>query len=245
MKKSKVKGLKDHQIDWQGEVLKLRPTMFKILTPNGHGTGFLIFKNDKNVCGIATAYHVISHAIDWKEPIKLKQFSTSRERFLEDNPNVRVVKYDESKDLALIMFINDGTFDFECTLPDLTEVNQIVDQGTQIGWNGFPVIAPNDLCFFSGYISSHIKEQDSYLVDGVAINGVSGAPAFFPEKETGKIKICGVISNYFPNTSTGQSLPGLSMIRSVTPLKLECESLKSLDEANKKTEEEVKPELES
>lgn len=217
--------------NWQKEAQKLRPFVFKILTPNGYGTGFLIFKNNKNICGVATAYHVIAHAVEWNEPIKLKHFTTNKEMLLPHDAEKRVIRFDQQKDLALIMFVNTD-FQLEDDLPDLTNVDEIVDQGVEIGWNGFPVIAQDDLCFFSGRISCFLNQEDSYLVDGVAINGVSGAPAFFIDEKTSKLKICGLISDYFSNNSTGQSLPGLSKIRSVTLLKKECENLKSMDEAN-------------
>lgn len=230
-------------MDWKSEILKIKPFMFKISTPSGHGTGFLIFKNDQNICGVATAFHVISHAVEWNEPIKLMQFSTGIEKFLPYDPSARVIKFDAQKDLALIMFTNDD-FNLDEALPELVDVGTIVDQGTEIGWNGFPVLAPNDLCFFSGYISCRLNGDDSYLVDGVSIHGVSGAPAFFLDKDSKKMKICGLISQYFPNQSTGQSLPGLAKIRSVTPLKQECENLKSMDEARKNAEKTNEKDLE-
>ena len=79
--------------------------------------------------------------------------------------------------------------------------------------------------------------MESYLVDGVAINGVSGAPAFFIDPKTSELKICGVISNYYPNRSTGEALPGLSMIRSVMTYRETLKSLKTIDEANEKARE--------
>lgn len=228
------------QKDWQTEILKIKPFMFKISTPTGYGTGFLIFKNDQNICGIATAYHVISHAFEWNEPIKISQYISNKERFLINDPNIRVIEINQDRDLAFILFADDqnNPFDIdEKNIPKLTDIGEIVDVGTEIGWNGFPVIESSELCFFSGCISCYLKNLDSYLVDGVAINGVSGAPAFFIDKKTLELKICGVISNYFPNKSTGDSLPGLSMIRSVTIYKDRLENLKSIDEARKKSSE--------
>mgnify|MGYP001615140802 CR=1 FL=1 len=234
---------KETQKNWQTEILKIKPFIFKISTPTGYGTGFLIFKNDQNICGIATAYHVIAHAYEWNEPIKISQYISNKERFLIYDPNIRVIEVNQERDLAFILFADNpqDSFDInEKNIPKLTDLGEIVDTGTEIGWNGFPVIEPSELCFFSGFISCYLKKIDSYLVDGVAINGVSGAPSFFIDKKTFELKICGVISNYFPNKSTGDSLPGLSMIRSVTIYKERLENLKSIDEARKKAEENKK-----
>jgi hypothetical protein len=229
--------------DWQTEILKIKPYMFKISTPTGYGTGFLIFKNDQNICGIATAYHVVSHAYEWNEPIKISQFISNKERFLISDSDVRVIEVNKERDLAFILFLDDisNSFDInEKDIPKLTDIGEVVDTGIEIGWNGFPVIESSSLCFFAGYISCYLSNIDSYLVDGVSINGVSGAPAFFIDKNTSELKICGVISNYFPNKSTGESLPGLSMIRSVTIYKERLENLKSIDEARRKNEEIIK-----
>ena len=231
---------KETKKNWQTEILKIKPFIFKISTPTGYGTGFLIFRNDKNICGIATAYHVIAHAYEWNEPIKISQYISNKERFLINDPNIRVIEVNQDRDLAFILFADNPQDAFDVNdknIPKLTDLGEIVDIGTEIGWNGFPVIEPSELCFFSGYISCYLSKIDSYLVDGVAINGVSGAPAFFIDKKTFELKICGVISNYFPNKSTGDSLPGLSMIRSVTTYKERLENLKSIDEARKKAEE--------
>ncbi|MEI6352828.1 MAG: serine protease [Candidatus Nomurabacteria bacterium] len=233
---------KENQNNWQTGILSINPSIFKISTPTGYGTGFLIFKNDQNLCGIATAYHVIAHAYEWNEPIKISQHISSKERFLISDPTIRVIEVDKQRDLAFILFKDDtnNPFDIEeKDIPKLIDIDQIIDVGTEIGWTGFPVIEANSLCFFAGYISCHLQNMDSYLVDGVAINGVSGAPAFFIDKNSSELKICGVISNYFPNKSTGDSLPGLSMIRSVTVYKQRLENLQSMDEARRKAQNEV------
>jgi hypothetical protein len=37
-----------------------------------------------------------------------------------------------------------------------------------------------NLCFFAGNVSAWVAEQGAYLVDGVAINGVSSGPGVPP-----------------------------------------------------------------
>ena len=50
---------------------------------------------------------------------------------------------------------------------------------------GFPTIEPYKLCFFSGSISAGRDDDSAYLIDGVAINGVSGGPVFYLEATEG------------------------------------------------------------
>ncbi len=60
----------------------------------------------------------------------------------------------------------------------LVPKDKFLKVGNKIGWLGFPAIQGANLCFFSGDISAWLQSQMAYLVDGVAINGVSGGPAF-------------------------------------------------------------------
>ena len=59
-------------IKWYEVLEQVRNHTFKIITPQGSGTGFLLtFQPQFGIYGIATAYHVIDHAYTWEEPIKL------------------------------------------------------------------------------------------------------------------------------------------------------------------------------
>ena len=51
-------------------------------------------------------------------------------------------------------------------------------------------------------------------------------------------KLCGVVSAYIPNRATGEALPGVCVIRSVAPYRGMLQSLKSLEEAREKAEQE-------
>ena len=103
----------------------------------------------------------------------------------------------------------------------------------EVGWCGFPSIAPDDLCFFEGHISSYLAKEGSYLVDGVAINGVSGGPAFFPVDKQNEPIVCGVLSGYIPNITEGKSLPGVCYIRSVEAFRSLIKEYKSIDDKNR------------
>ena len=66
-------------------------------------------------------------------------------------------------------------------------------------------MAEAELCFFHGFISGYFNDPPTYLVDGVAINGVSGGPAF-----DNRVHIIGLVSAYIPNRVDRQTtLPGL------------------------------------
>jgi hypothetical protein len=91
----------------------------------------------------------------------------------------------------------------------------ILPPGVPVGWCGYPNIADQQNCFFAGHLSSPVDASGDYLVDGVVIHGVSGAPAFISVED--HVTLIGVISAYLPNRTAGEVLPGMSLIRSVNP----------------------------
>lgn len=101
--------------------------------------------------------------------------------------------------------------------------------GASIGWLGFPALPSADLCFFTGSISARLESLSAYFVDGVAINGVSGGPAFAIDGD--EPYMVGVVSAYMPNRATGEALPGLGIVRDVTQFHVEVQRFRSFDEA--------------
>ena len=104
-------------------------------------------------------------------------------------------------------------------------------------------VAPYDLCFFSGkisalkqYRSERYGDTKAYLIDGVAINGVSGGPVIHSNPADG-IQIVGTVSAYWANRATGESLPGLSVAQDVSHFHEVASTVQSLDEASKKKAE--------
>ena len=67
------------------------------------------------------------------------------------------------------------------------------------GMHGYPAIEPYTLCFFAGTVSARLENRNAYLVDGVAINGVSGGPVFHCV-DSDQVQIIGCVSAY---TQTG------------------------------------------
>ena len=73
----------------------------------------------------------------------------------------------------------------------------------------------------------------AYFLDGVAINGVSGGPAFHLLDSQEEPCITGIVSAYIPNVATGSTLPGLSVARNVRQLQDTVKTFKSMDDAAK------------
>lgn len=221
--------MSDNQKTWFQVVEEIKPYIVKLITRDGSGTGFLFAYSDSGkVCGIATAAHVINHANYWQESIRIQHFSSHETILIKEDE--RAIFLDANKDAASIV-IHSSKLPFPKKLLALVPEGKYVKIGNEIGWMGFPAISPNDCCFFSGRLSCWINEQDSYLVDGVAINGVSGGPAFYHNSSEGITEILGVVSAYIPNRATGVSLPGLCVIRDVTPFHEAIARLKSLTAA--------------
>jgi hypothetical protein len=102
---------------------------------------------------------------------------------------------------------------------------------------GFPQIQSNSLCFFSGRISASDVKAGSYLVDGVAIHGVSGGPSVLVEDDNALI--VGVVSSYLPNQTAGGTLPGLCFLAGVSQLQRSIKTLSNMEEAK---EQQPRPE---
>lgn len=219
---------------WYNAVELLDPFVFKILTPKGSGTGFQIFSSFKNnLYGVATAYHVIAQAYEWEQPIKLIHHLTKKIVLLKSDE--RAIFTFPGKDLAFILF-NKKDLPEVSAVPELVQKDSYLKRGVGIGWCGFPAVASNELCFFSGHVSCYLEKENSYLVDGVAINGVSGGPAFFIPDGHETFVIGGVVTAYIPNRVTGETLPGVCFVSSVESYLKTLEELKSLEDAQQKAE---------
>ena len=216
--------------EWAVALRHIKPYVFKITTPSGSGTGFQIsYSAKKSLCGIATALHVVDHSHEWEEPIKITHHESGKSVTLRHD--ARAVFTYPDKDLAFILF-SKGDIPAQTSLLSLMAEKKNLRQGVQMAWCGFPAVASSHLCFFTGHVSAYLSDSKSYLADGVAINGVSGGPAFALRKAD-KPYLIGVVSAYIPNRATGEALPGVCVIRSVTPYQPMLKAISSLDEAKK------------
>jgi len=218
---------------WDEIVRKVSPYVVRVETQGGHGTGFLcLYNEDRSLCGIATALHVVYYADDWQQPIRIRHEESTKVRRLTETE--RFIFKDFKTDSAVILFAKS---DFP--LPDepipLLPTAERISIGVEVGWLGFPAIDPYTLCFFSGNVSAWREDRRAYLIDGVAINGVSGGPVLF---HTGVIdpRIVGIITAYQASRAGGEALPGLSIAQDVSHFHDVIGHVRSIDEAKKKDE---------
>ncbi|MDP3182279.1 MAG: serine protease [Desulfobaccales bacterium] len=219
---------------WAKALETLQAYSFKISTPSSSGTGFLIKCGiTNNIYGVATAYHVIEHAHQWEEPIKLLHTASGKQVVIR-HPDPFIF-HKPLQDVAIILFFNK-----ELALPEeelnLVPEDKSIKAGIPIGWVGYPAVAPNNFSFFTGAVSCFLQDQLAYLVDGVAINGVSGGPAF-TVTDDGTPLIMGVVTAYIPNRATGESLPGVCFVASIHRFYDFIKEIKSVEEAREKAKE--------
>jgi hypothetical protein len=225
---------------WHTDFAHVRPYIVRLETPQGFGTGFLFaYNSDKVFAAIATAAHVVEYANDWKLPIKIRHHESGKEIFLLEAE--RYIDLDRRRDSASVILANPGFLpDQPLQMIDSTKFQQI---GVEVAWAGYPVIADPHLCLFTGTIAAFIPDDDSYLIDGVAINGVSGGPVFVSIPNNPP-ELIGSVSAYISNRQRGDALPGLLRAQDVTPFHETIRTMKSLDEARAKREDEQQQERE-
>lgn len=217
-------------IDWNEAIEVICPHIVRITTPDGTGTGFLVsHAANTDLIGIATAAHVVNRAHYWEQPIRVEHTASGTSALLR--PDNRAIFLEESQDTAAIVF-NKGDIRLPTTPFNLAPEGKTLKVGVEIGWLGYPAVYPQELCFFSGRVSQYAKHFNGYLVDGVAINGVSGGPAFWNGGD--RITLIGVVSAYLFNRVTGETLPGLSLVRNVDQFIDLLKVFKSVDEAKAK-----------
>lgn len=213
-------------MEWHEGIQLLQPHLVHITTPRGSGTGWLVSASKTtDLCAIATAGHVVDYAHYWEEPIRILHAQSGKSVLFRAAD--RAIYLDGSIDSAAIV-IRRG----DLPLPEeplaLFDAGYYMKPGNEIGWLGFPAVHPSHACFFSGRISFFDETKKHYLVDGVAINGVSGGPTF---RLTDKVELLGIVSAYMPNRATGEALPGLAVIQDVTQFHGIAQRFKDLDEA--------------
>lgn len=221
-------------MDWNQVVEKVTPHIVKIETPMGHGTGFFFVCNEsKSLYGVATALHVVDYADEWQQPIRVYQPSSGKSLFLTYDQ--RVIFPEWTKDSAVILIPNRDLI-FPKEFIPLLPASTLLGLGVEVGWLGFPAIEPSTLCFFSGNISARQDFRNAYLIDGVAINGVSGGPVLYSTNVKG-VQIVGSISAYKASRTTGGALPGLSLAQDVSHFHDVVNQIRSIDEANRKKQQ--------
>jgi hypothetical protein len=224
-------------MEWENIVKRVTPYIVRIETPDGGGTGFFCgYNEDRTFCLVATALHVVDNCNEWQQPLRVRGSDFNQQVFLKEGD--RVIFTDQSTDSAVIAF-QFGELDFPEDLIRFRSIKSPIDIGAGVGWLGYPGIASGNLCFFSGSVSARLEERKAYLIDGVAINGVSGGPVMYATNASG-VEFVGIVSAYRPNRLTGDTLPGLLIAQDVSHFHDVIQTVKSLDEAREK-----KPKIEA
>ncbi|MBI5623522.1 MAG: serine protease [Elusimicrobia bacterium] len=226
---------------WPKAVEYTRPFVVKISTPRGTGTGFLLYRLEgSDLYGIATAAHVIDHAHYWEQPIRFHHPNSQTSVLVRHEE--RAIFLDEQRDTAVILHsIGSKDFPLPAKPPILAPEKKCLKVGNEVGWLGFPAVSSSNLCFFSGRTSCFISKDHAYLIDGVAINGVSGGPTFHLNQPTQDVLIIGVVSAYIANRATGETLPGLSVVQDVSHFQELLAKFQSIAEAKKNEAPPQKP----
>jgi len=192
------------------------------------------YNEGRSFVGIATAHHVIAHAERWQEPIRISNYQTKTSILLKESD--RVIWSGEEKDSAVILgSVGDLQLPEEPIALFPTDIRLPI--GAEVGWLGYPAIAEHTCCFFSGNVSAVWDIRNAYLIDGVAINGVSGEPVIYSADASGNsVQIVGAITAYRANRATGETLPGLSLAQDVSHFQAMLSHVRTLDEANRRKE---------
>ena len=198
-------------MDWHVHVQVMLPHVVRITTPDANGTGFLL-RRDTHVASIMTAAHVVRNAVAWHQTVTVhhQAFPGGSVSFLADTS----IALHPSRDSASLCFPLPMEWNgdlFPETPIELVQIGEGVRPGVEVGWLGYPGIVPG-ICFFSGCISA-VQAGDRYFVDGIAVPGVSGGPAFYYDRAHETLRILGSISAY---QRAGSDFPGLMVADDVS-----------------------------
>ena len=214
-------------MEWHAAIDQLKQHLVHISSPRGSGTGWLVSSsNAANVCAIATAAHVVDQAHHWEEPIRIHHLASGQSKLFR--ADARAIHIEHNLDSAAIV-INRNELPLPESPLQLMRRGYYMRPGVEVGWLGFPALHQSDACFFSGRVSHYNEGLNRYLIDGVAINGVSGGPAFTLHVD--HLQIIGIVSAYIANRATGETLPGVAVIQDATQFYDISERFRTLDDA--------------
>ena len=200
-------------MDWHVHVQNMLPHVVRVTTPTGQGSGFLLLSTTR-VASVMTAAHVVRDALAWQQVVRIHHsaFRAGSTSFLAPNG----VSIHPERDSACLIFPlpTEGNAEGDA-LPEvpieLVPRGEGVRPGVEVGWLGYPGKFPG-VCFFSGCISA-VQAGERYFVDGVAVPGVSGGPAFYYDTESERLRVLGTITAY---RRGGSDLPGLMVADDVS-----------------------------
>ena len=212
------------ETSWDSYYKSISPFVVKIITEKGTGTGLIAWEDDSHI-HIFTALHVVDNRFLYTICFYDERLFTCPGQ----DAIIRAVK--PSIDLAILSIPKKVIPFNDISVGDLPfpvlAVDDQIDIGTTVGWIGYPGIFTKLTAkpgFFSGSISG-IGEDNSYLIDGTAISGVSGGPVISitrgPDNTIGPV-IIGIITAYLYNIASMPNqdqiaLPGVAVALNFKP----------------------------
>ncbi len=198
------------QMSWEKVIKRVERIVFRLLAGDSAGTCFTVsigkLPETKSIHYMfATAWHVVKEVAGSDQPIYM--VAANGKTICEAKAGCYAVFSlgSEAFDTALVMVKSPEDIISQNDLLPILGPETQMPRGMEIGLAGFPGIVGGEFCFFKGTISGYLHKPPSYLVDGVAINGVSGGPAF-----DSSAQIIGLVSSYIPNqVDEHTTLPGL------------------------------------
>lgn len=197
-------------MNWHDAYNIVRQHVVRIQTPKGYGTGFLAFYNrDRSWCGIATAAHLVTDAAIWRQPIRMWAEAAPIPVPATLMPEDRMITLDGVTDVAVVS-IPTGVLPLPEKPLAMIARDEACDIGTDVGWLACKSMEfeIGTLCFFRGTVSTVLRNHNTYLLDGLVVDGASGGPVFHCPKP-GQVQIVGSVSAYRAERANGESLPGL------------------------------------
>lgn len=212
------------ELPWDKVVDRVEKCLYRVYAGQSAGTCFLIslgFTQDKSkaYAMFATAWHVVKDMVGSTNDIQL--VSADKKKVFDSRTDLIgfAPLGSELFDTALIIAKTGEPLVAESELLPFLPPDAMLARGAEIGWLGFPGLVDPEPCFFHGYISGYLNDPPTYLVDGVAINGASGGPAF-----DNRAHLIGLVSAYIPNRLDENTiLPGMTALIPINAIRYHME----------------------
>ena len=170
------------ELQWHEVVDRASKCVFRLHAGSASGTAFVIAlgrppQGADCYATLATAWHVLEDLPGTSDDLELVSVDG---KTVFSSAADRIGFYplgDPRYDTGLVVVRTGEVLVEERELLPLLPAESQLARGAEIGWLGFPGIAEPEICFCHGYVSGYLNDPPTYLIDGVAINGVSGGPA--------------------------------------------------------------------
>jgi hypothetical protein len=210
LSKSSEPSTKWPELPWDKVVDRAERIVFRIHAGQSSGTCFVVSLGKQQESEVyhymlATAWHVVKDIAGSNHEL---QFVAANGKTVYEAKAGHYGIFrlgSEHFDTAVIWINSKIRFVAQEDLLPLLDYDLQMPRGVELGWVGFPGIVSSEFCFFKGSVSGYLHDPPTYLIDGVAVNGVSGGPAL-----DNRAHIIGLVSSYIPNqVDEYTTLPGL------------------------------------